>query len=99
MTYSSSFSHTVHFLEVLTHNNTNFGTHDHLMSLLISNLSVDGYELNFVGDIIADRSRRLQSEPVDTSSPEFAMNIVFICVCVLFAGFASGLTQVSTDNF
>jgi hypothetical protein len=98
MMYSSSFPQTVHFLERLSQNNANLDSPEHLMYLLISNLSVDGYELHSAGDVISDRSRNLQSESVDTSSPDFATNIVLIGVCVLFAGFASGLTQVSQSN-
>lgn len=63
-------------------------SHNALFSSLISHLKSDGYELQSL-----EAARRGLSGEVSGSS--FYMDLALIFMCVLCAGLASGLTQVS----
>lgn len=65
-----------------------------LVSILLSNLNADGYELQYMDQNFNHSVRKLQGE--DPSDPDFIMNLAFIFMCVVFAGLASGLTQVNS---
>jgi len=88
---AADFPNTLKFLGALVKSDDR---EEHLFSMLLSNLTLDGYHLeaNLINDFT---SRRLQT--VDPTSSDFFMNIALILMCVLFAGFASGLTQVCTE--
>ncbi len=96
-----TFPQTIQFLEEhlamgnVQHNSTM------LLFKLLQTISSDGFSLVPVEDptVAFDHHppgqhlRRLQ-ETSDPNSSEFVMNLVLALVCVICAGFASGLTQV-----
>ncbi len=84
---------TLKFLRSLTED-TYFEAEDNvLLDLLKRSLGVDGYNLKQVHYL---RGLEALESPND---PEFIVNLICIFLCVLCAGFASGLTQVLFSSF
>jgi hypothetical protein len=91
MLLSNELFHTTHYLSELAGGIALERTNSQdLITLLITNLAKDGYKLQI--DTELSFGRQLQEE--DPHSTDFIVNLVLIFLCVLFAGFASGLTQV-----
>lgn len=60
---------------------------------LIDALVKDGFQLQSLASM---QQRHLEAEPHPTDPVEIVSNLVPVVVCVICAGFASGLTQVSS---
>lgn len=90
---SNELVHTTHYLSELAGGITleSIDSQD-LITLLVTNLANDGYKLEAIGETYS--GRHLQEE--DPHSSDFIVNLVLIFCCVMFAGLASGLTQVRT---
>jgi hypothetical protein len=78
-----------------------------VLQLVIDGFRTDGYELHRFTDpenhlaqsttlphMMLRRSLNSQEEHQASTGPDLILNVVLVFVCVLCAGFASGLTQV-----
>lgn len=65
---------------------------ENLISSLHSALAIDGFKLvKFGGNHLRGLA---EEEPEKPGDPDFATNLILVMICVMCAGFASGLTQV-----
>lgn len=66
---------------------------DNILPNLISAIKSDGYQIE--SNTIQDQIRRLsECEESRPEGFEFFVYFMMVCICVICAGFASGLTQV-----
>lgn len=85
-------SQTLAFLQSLGCHASESGALDSsLVENLLSSLVEDGFTLKSTQTF---HLRRLESSP-DTSPAAMVSNLIPVAICVICAGFASGLTQVS----
>jgi hypothetical protein len=86
--------HTVSFLADLVH----AGVHNYDVASLISSLNSvlaeDNIECSYNSHGYLRRSLAEESEYASPGSPTFVTDVIMVCVCVLCAAMASGLTQV-----
>jgi hypothetical protein len=89
------FHYTLSFLHGLVDNSLpHGGTFDNsLLQSLSDHLKMDGFQIQTFPEESIYHMRRLEGE-ADTGSA-LILDIVLIVICVLCAGFASGLTQVT----
>lgn len=76
------------------------------LQLIIEGFRIDGYELNRISEnghlhppstfthTMLRRSLSAEGGQETATGPDLVLNIILVFICVLCAGFASGLTQV-----